>query len=84
MVDQRVRRVARQVEDRGAGGGDRLADTVDPVPRKVVAGLDHPRKKFLDVSPGGRTGLRPIEHKRCDDTSLFEPPERRSRCIGAR
>ena len=59
-----VRRVGRQVEDAGAGGGDRLADACHLVGGKVVhrhdvAGRQAGRKELLDVGANASPVIGP-------------------------
>ena len=70
--------VRRQVQDRGAGRGDRLADAGDLVRRQVVEhhdiiGFERRRQELLDVRAKRRAGHGPVEHQRRDDAALAEP-----------
>jgi len=84
-----IRAVGRQIEDRGIGRGDRLADAGERVGRQVVehhdvTGRERRRQELLDIGAKGRTGpMRgcgdpaphsgPVEHQRRDDAGLPEP-----------
>ena len=69
--------VGRQIEERGVGRGDRLADAVDLVRGEIVehhdvAGLERRCQELLDVGAERRAGHRPVEHQRRDDAGLPE------------
>ena len=72
--------VGGQVEERGAGRGDRLADAIDPVRGQVVehhdiARLERGRQELLHIGAEGDAGHWPVQHQRCDDAALPEPSD---------
>jgi hypothetical protein len=69
-----IRAVGRQIEDRGAGRGDRLAHAIDLVRRQIVAhhdvtGFERGREALLDIGAKRGAGDRAVRH----DAGLPEP-----------
>jgi hypothetical protein len=73
----RIRTVGRQVEERGAGRGDGLADALGLVRFEVaehhhIAGCERRGQELLDIGAERRAGHRSVEHQRRDDAALAQ------------